>query len=44
MDKGGNYELLQWFQMFDLNSESIEVKYQSRAADFYRQKLTAIVG
>jgi ribosomal protein L37AE/L43A len=36
MDKGGNYELWQWFEKFDLNSESILVKYQSRAAEYYR--------
>ena len=41
MDKGGNDALHAFFELYNLNSESIETKYKSRAAQWYRKKLAA---
>ena len=39
MALGGNQKMREFFQNYDLSDESIEVKYGTRAADFYRLQL-----
>lgn len=36
MALGGNKELKNYFQNFDLNEESVQLRYNTRAADHYR--------
>lgn len=39
MALGGNKKLKDFFQNYDLNDESVQQRYNTRAADFYRLKL-----
>ena len=36
MSMGGNKNMHDYFQEYDLNSESSDVRYHTRAAEFYR--------
>lgn len=40
MTLGGNKNLYEFFRGFDLNDESVETRYKTKAADFYRQKVS----
>ena len=42
MALGGNQKLKEFFQIYDLNDESVQQRYNTRAADFYRLKLRSI--
>eukprot|EP00347_Sterkiella_histriomuscorum_P020751 403336610 len=39
MTLGGNKSLFEFFQSYDLNEESMQMKYKTKAAEFYRSKL-----
>lgn len=39
MALGGNKALKDYFQNYDLNEENINMRYNTRSADFYRLKL-----
>ena len=39
MAMGGNKKLRDFFQSYDLNEESVEVRYTTRAAEYYRLQL-----
>ena len=39
---GGNKKLKDFFQNYDLNEESIQVRYNTRASDYYRVYLRCI--
>jgi hypothetical protein len=43
MALGGNKNQYDFFQDFDLNSESIQTRYKTKAAQFYRDKLKKLV-
>lgn len=36
MTIGGNKALHEFFQFYDLNDESVQTRYKTRAADYYR--------
>lgn len=42
MALGGNKKLRAYFQNYDLNDESVEQRYTTRAAEFYRLQLRAM--
>jgi hypothetical protein len=42
LDKGGNHQLHEYFERFGLNSEPINVKYNTVAAHYYRRILSAL--
>ena len=42
MALGGNKKLKEFFQIYDLNDESVQQRYNTRAADFYRLKLRSM--
>ena len=42
MNLGGNKELNDFFSEYDLNSEPSDVKYQTKAAEFYRRRVSSI--
>jgi hypothetical protein len=42
MSLGGNKELHEFLQQYDLNDESIQTKYKTRAAEYYRQKVSCL--
>ena len=39
MALGGNQKLKDFFQNYDLNDETVQVRYNTNAASFYRQML-----
>ena len=39
MSIGGNKKLHEYFQNYDLNDESVQTRYKTKAADFYRVQL-----
>lgn len=39
MTSGGNKNLYEFFRQFDLNEESVENRYKTKAADYYRSKV-----
>ena len=39
MNLGGNKALYDFLAEYDLNTEPAEVRYQTKAADFYRRKV-----
>ena len=41
MEEGGNMKLKAFFDKYDLNPVEINVKYKTKAADYYRRKLDA---
>lgn len=41
MQLGGNHSLSEFFASYDLMSEPMDVRYQTRAAEYYRKKLRA---
>ncbi len=41
MTLGGNKRLFDFFAKFDLLDESVEYRYKTKAADYYRQKVSA---
>jgi hypothetical protein len=41
MDKGGNENLYEYLQKYDLNSSDHIAKYTSKAAQYYRKLLSA---
>ena len=42
MALGGNKKLKEFFQIYDLNDESVQQRYNTRGADFYRLKLRSM--
>lgn len=42
LEIGGNTSLLDYFTYYKINKESIRVKYYSKAAEFYQEKLMQI--
>jgi hypothetical protein len=36
MTLGGNKTLYEYFQQYDLNEESVQTRYKTKAAEFYR--------
>ena len=42
MDKGGNDEMHAYLERYNLNEESVSVKYMTKAAQYYRKKLAAL--
>ncbi len=43
MTLGGNKNLKEFFKAYDLNEESVQTKYKSQAAAYYRSKLRCMV-
>eukprot|EP00347_Sterkiella_histriomuscorum_P014979 403358776 len=43
MTLGGNKNLYEFFKKYDLAGDSVEYRYKTKAADFYRQRLRSIV-
>lgn len=41
MQLGGNHSLSEFFSSYDLMSEPMDVRYQTKAAEYYRKKLRA---
>lgn len=41
MEHGGNHKLSEYLDKYDLNSEDIKVKYNTKAAQWYRKRLAA---
>jgi hypothetical protein len=39
LETGGNQQLYKFFDYYDLNSETIQKRYFTKAAEFYRLKL-----
>jgi hypothetical protein len=39
MALGGNKKLRDFYQNYDLNEENVQMRYNTRASDFYRLKL-----
>lgn len=39
MSLGGNKNLINYFQHYDLNEDPLLMKYKTRAAEYYRKKL-----
>jgi len=39
MTLGGNKNLFEFFQTYDLNEESMQMKYKTKAAEHYRAKV-----
>lgn len=39
MSLGGNKNLGEYFQIYDLIDESVQSRYKTKAAEFYRQKV-----
>lgn len=42
MSLGGNKSLKDFFNTYDLNEESVQTKYRSRASAYYRSKVSTI--
>lgn len=42
MSNGGNQNLTDFLDKYDLNSEDIKVKYNTKACAFYRKRLTSL--
>jgi hypothetical protein len=40
MSIGGNKSLLSFFKNFDLNEDPLQTKYKTKAAEFYRKKVS----
>jgi hypothetical protein len=40
MSSGGNKNLYEFFKQYDLNEESVEIRYKTKAADYYRSKVS----
>lgn len=40
MSMGGNKNLFDFFDHYDLNEEGVQTKYNTKAADFYRQMVS----
>ena len=40
MTLGGNKHLYEYFQFYDLNEESLQMKYKTKAAEFHRQRVS----
>lgn len=40
MNIGGNKPLHEFFQDYDLNDEAMSTKYKTKAAEYYRLKVT----
>ena len=38
MSLGGNKNLYEFFKKYDLNEESVDTRYKTKAADYYRDK------
>ena len=43
MSLGGNKELADFFAKYDLTAESIHTRYLTKAAEYYRQKVSSII-
>jgi len=39
MSLGGNKQLSEFFSHYDLNDESVQTRYKTKAAEYYRHKL-----
>ena len=39
MSAGGNQKFKEFLAQYDLDNETVEVKYESCAADYYRKKV-----
>ena len=42
MSVGGNKKLKEFLAIYDLDNETIDYKYQTKAAEYYRKKVTFI--
>lgn len=42
MGLGGNKIYFDFFQQYDLNEEQVQMKYKSKAAEYYRLKVRAL--
>jgi len=40
MQLGGNANLSEFFQHYDLNEESVQMRYRTKAAEFYRARVS----
>jgi len=43
MSFGGNKNLFEFFKIFDLNNDSLQTRYKSKAAIFYRAQVTFLI-
>ncbi len=43
MTLGGNKNLYEYFQFYDLNEESLQMKYKTKAAEFYKQRVILLI-
>jgi hypothetical protein len=41
MELGGNHKFNEFLDQYDLNTEDIKVKYNTKAAQYYRKQLAA---
>ena len=44
MSLGGNKNLQEYFSFYELSEESVQTKYKTKGADFYRIKVSIILG
>ncbi len=42
MTLGGNKNLYEYFKTYDLNEESVQMRYKTKAAEFYRSQVSYI--
>lgn len=42
MNIGGNKNLKDFFTHYDLNDESVQTKYKTRASEYYRRKVISL--